>query len=87
MLFTQRGNSYRLFLHYVKIAGLSAILISNTVYYLHLSMVVHYKKLCNNKLLRVLLILIQIIKLMPPYWDKAPARPTLILPDPLFSTF
>ncbi len=35
-----------------------------------------------------IIILIQIIKCMPPYWDnKATLTPTLTLPDTLFSTF
>ncbi len=35
-----------------------------------------------------IIILIQIIKWMPPYWDnKALPTPTLTLPDTLFSTF
>ncbi len=35
-----------------------------------------------------IIILIQIIKWMPPYWyNKALPTPTLTLPDTLFSTF
>ncbi len=35
-----------------------------------------------------MIILIQIIKWMPPYWyNKALPAPTLTLPDTLFSTF
>ncbi len=46
-------NSYSIYT--VKIAGFSAIyiLIANSGNYLHLSIVVHYKTVCNNKLLSV----------------------------------
>ncbi len=52
-LFTLSANSYRFYLHYVKIARVSAIyilLIANSGNYLHLSIVVHYKTVCNNVL-------------------------------------
>ncbi len=45
MLFTLSANSYWFYLHYDKIAGISAIIlrIANSDNYLHLSIVVHYK--------------------------------------------
>ncbi len=56
MLFTLSAISYRFYLHYVKIAGFSAIyilLIVNSGIYLHLSIVVHYKTVRNNNVLSV----------------------------------
>uniref|UniRef100_A0A673JWY2 Uncharacterized protein n=1 Tax=Sinocyclocheilus rhinocerous TaxID=307959 RepID=A0A673JWY2_9TELE len=48
MLFTLSANTY---LHYVKIAGFllsSILLVANSGNYLHFSIVVHYKTVCNN---------------------------------------
>ncbi len=48
---------YRVGLHYVKIAGCSAmyttLLVANSGNYLHFSIVVHYKTVCNNEVLSV----------------------------------
>ncbi len=57
MLLTLCANSYKSYVHYVRIARPSAIytrlLIANSGNYLHLSIVVHYKTVRNNNLLSV----------------------------------
>ncbi len=68
------ANSIGLYLHYIKIAGF----IANSVNYLHLGIVVHYKKVCNNNWL----------SRETHYWDnKALPSPTQTLPNTLFSSF
>ncbi len=70
---------------YVKIARflLFILLIANSGNYLHLSIVVHYKTVCNNNVLSVNYNLIQIIKWMPPYWDNKALRTTYPNPYPI----
>ncbi len=74
----------------VKIASfflLFILLIANSGNYLHLSIVVHYKTVRNNNVLRVNYRLIQIIKWMPPMGQQSPPYTYLTLPDTFIFNF
>ncbi len=51
----------------------------NSVNYLHLGIVVHYKTVNNDKYWVYILIVIPVFKWMPPYWDNK-----ALLPYPIF---